>query len=300
MGGCTACTKFVLATVNIITIMLGIVLAATGIVVIVKGHVYFPEVPKYSSSFHTPCSVLIVLGFLMIMFGVYGAYSTFSGRSGFLNCFFFLILTFALLEIAALVALIIKRPFVSDYVMTNVEDWFNNVNHDNATELQMVAVSTIQLSLECCGMTKVDPSLCVRGTCYVNDNITDTRTEVDGTQYWTMWNNNNMVPASCCRSRAKPTSAAYYCNRFEDPNIQSSPCYPRLAVWLEYAIWGLVGAFGGLIVLNLCLMFSAKWLRNKERDDEYLYTRYNNHDTSSSFTEKTRDTADTGFNSTWL
>ena len=47
MGGCTACTKFVLATVNIITIMLGIVLAATGIVVIVKGHVYFPEVPKY-------------------------------------------------------------------------------------------------------------------------------------------------------------------------------------------------------------------------------------------------------------
>ena len=47
MGGCTVCTKFLLATVNIITIMLGIVLAAAGIVILVKGHVYFPEVQQF-------------------------------------------------------------------------------------------------------------------------------------------------------------------------------------------------------------------------------------------------------------
>ena len=125
--------------------------------------------------------------------------------------------------------------------------------------------------------------------------------EIDGTQYWTMWNRNNRVPASCCGSKAKPTSAAYYCNRYEDPNIKKMPCYPSLVTWLEYSIWGLVGALGGLIVLNFCVMFGAKWLKNKDVDDDsYLYTRYNNHDTSSSFTEKTRETNDTGFNSTWL
>jgi hypothetical protein len=115
-----------------------------------------------------------------------------------------------------------------------------------------------------------------------------------------MWNRNNRVPASCCGTKAKPTSAAYFCNRYQDPKIQKTPCYPLLVVWLEYGIYAVLGTLGGLILLNFGVMFSAKWLRNKERDDEYLYTRYNNHDTSSSFTEKTRITADTGFNSTWL
>ena len=56
----------------------------------------------------------------MIMFGVYGAYSTFSGKSGFLNCFFFLILTFVLLEIAALVA----RKFYVFIYITTLQDIF--------------------------------------------------------------------------------------------------------------------------------------------------------------------------------
>ena len=126
------------------------------------------------------------------------------------------------------------------------------------------------------------------------------KVEIDGTRYWTMWDRTNKVPASCCGSRAKPRSAAYYCDRYGHPSIQKTPCYPLVVDWLKYSVWSLVGVFGSLIALNFCVMFSAKWLRNKERDDEYLYTRYNNHDTSSSFTEKTRETADTGFNSTWL
>ena len=45
----------------------------------------------------------------------------------------------------------IKKDTLSKGVMGEIETWFNNVNSDNATELQLTAVSFIQLTLNCCG-----------------------------------------------------------------------------------------------------------------------------------------------------
>ena len=42
-----SCIKCVLAFINIVTLLAGVILTGAGIVVMVKGHDYFPEIETY-------------------------------------------------------------------------------------------------------------------------------------------------------------------------------------------------------------------------------------------------------------
>ena len=279
MGCCKGCSKFILACVNILTIISGLGLATAGIIILVNGHDYIPEISQFSNSLNAPCGVLIVLGFVGSFVGAFGCYATFSGRTGFLNGFFYLIFALTLIEVAAVVAAGIKKDYISEESMSGIEYMFERVNHDNASEWQMAIVSNIQLALTCCGLG-------------------------GNSRYWTMWDDSNAVPSSCCGSRAEPTSKAYYCSRWDLIASRDSSCKPPLLTLLEISIWTLIGLLIGFILLNVWLMVSAKVLRKWIREDEYVYTRYDDiNEAASSYTGKTLDsdkTHDTGFNSTWL
>ena len=282
MGCCKGCSKFILICVNVLTIITGAGVATAGIILVVNDHEYIPEISQYSTSLNAPCGIIIVLGILGACFGSFGCYATFSGRTGCLNCFFYMIFALLLIEVAAVVAGGIKKDVITEEIVGGVQIIFERVNNDEASEVEMAVVSNIQFALECCGFE-------------------------GSSRYWTLWDDSNSVPSSCCGSRASPHSTAYYCNRWDLEPSRDVSCREPLQNFLEISTWTLIGVFIGFVLLNVWLMASAKMLRRYIRDDEYVYTRYDDHnEAASGYTgktinsDRTYETAQTGFNSTWL
>jgi len=159
------CVKVILILINVIALLAGIAMAALGVLTMIKGDKYIPDVGVNL----TPVAIaLIILGALLLFIGCFGCFGAITGRHGLLNVYLGLLALIVLLEIAVLIYGFINKGKVTDEVTDAITQPFNNVKAGNATDDEKELVDSVQDLVECCG--------------------------IDGVAFW----KGTAIPGSCC------------------------------------------------------------------------------------------------------
>jgi len=183
-GCCSTMMQCVLTIINLLTLIVGGAVAAIGVFLYLKQTDYFPDLEDYNLSLTPVAIAMIVLGGLLLLIGLFGCCGAMTGNRGMLNIYFVFMLIIIVLEIVVIVLGFISKANVLSEASSAFDAMFNKFNNGTADDIQLAAVTTIQMNLACCG--------------------------VDGPDFWTNATifSGDKVPGSCCAGYDIETSDA--------------------------------------------------------------------------------------------
>jgi len=169
--------RMILVVVNVVVLAAGLVLLVAGGVFYTNSKFnFFPDLQLENYTGADLKSALIpvmVLGAVLLLIGLVGCVGACTGKTGFLNVYFVVVLVIVVLEIALAIFCFVKK----DQVKTKVTDTATKVFEDyknnwaTITDNEKIAVNTMQSAVGCCGV-------------------------VNGSVWWGY--SGDMVPPGCC------------------------------------------------------------------------------------------------------
>jgi len=225
------CVKLLLFVFNLIFVIAGIGLIATGAYVNVKMDEYYDF---FGKEYFGPGILLIVVGVLIFLIAFFGCCGAYKENHCLTMTFAVCLAIIFVLEIAGGIAGFVMRDQLEDEVKTVLETAMTNYNkdgHDGVTKTW----NKMQEEFSCCGVSSP------------ND-----------------WKNDNgSVPDSCCKDEG--------CDTSDDSQIFSDGCTTKLENWLKdkVAIIGGVG-IGLAFVQVVGIMFACCLARAIKKEYEVV------------------------------
>jgi len=225
------CVKLLLFVFNLIFVIAGIGLIATGAYVNVKMDEYYDF---FGKEYFGPGILLIVVGVLIFLIAFFGCCGAYKENHCLTMTFAVCLAIIFVLEIAGGIAGFVMRDQLEEEVenvLTKAMKNYGGTGHDGVTKTW----DKMQEEFACCGVTASSD-----------------------------WKNNNMtVPSSCCKDES--------CNTSDDNQINTDGCATKLENWLKdkVAIIGGVG-IGLAFVQVVGIMFACCLARAIKKEYEVV------------------------------
>jgi len=219
-----------LVIVNLLMLAVGGVMLIIGIVFKLGKEDLIPELSGYSTSMAGVTLAFIVVGAVIALVGFLGCMGAILKKNGILNFYFLIVLVTLLLQIALIVYTILKKDAVIDQLTIAVKETFAKVKGNNATENEKLAVSSMQWTVECCGLESAD--------------------------YW----GTDLVPAGCCESY-DGTSTKEDCPKAD---AWKAGCMDAGPAMMEDSAWTLLIIVIIIMVVEIVCMLAACYSKKQE------------------------------------
>lgn len=168
-GCCATMLQCVLSTINLLTLIVGGIVAAIGVFLYIRQSDYFPSLEDYNLSLTPVAIAMIVLGVLLLLIGLFGCCGAMTGNRGMLNIYFVFMLIIIVLEILVIIFGFLSKAMVQSESEDAFNAIFNKFNNGTASDIELAAVTSLQMNLECCGNT--GPDFWTNSTMFSGDKV---------------------------------------------------------------------------------------------------------------------------------
>lgn len=230
MGCCEILLRMLLVIVNLLMLAVGGVMLIIGIVFKLGKDDLIPKLSEYSTSMAGVTLAFIVVGAVIALVGFLGCMGAILKKNGILNFYFLIVLVTLLLQVALIVYTIVKKDAVIDQLKAAVTETFAKVKDNTATENEKIAVSSMQWTVECCGL--------------------------EGADYW----GTAMVPAGCCKNY-NGTSTEQDCPKADAWEVGCMDAGPAM---VKDNAWTLLIIVIIIMVVEIVCMLAACYSKKQE------------------------------------
>lgn len=250
MGCLEVILKGILIVTNVVVLVAGILLLVVAGIFFTKTFDFYPDLEDYSTNVNAVLIPMLVLGGVLLLVGLVGCLGACTGKTGLLNCYFFVVMVVVILEIAIIGLAVWKKDEVKNAVLDTAKGLCEEYAANATTDMRVadkLAVNVVQNVAMCCGY-KTGPSY---------------------------WNNatkivvsNSLVPPGCCAGwDGEDISQVWVeCNTTYPDNTEQyqNGCVEEITSIMDNFGIVIIAIVAAVIVFELVCLCAACYSKNND------------------------------------